>query len=113
MGVNMSFSGVEWDGWTVEHSWTCTINSPPPSSEMSAAERRKYGIEEIPVNKIKERAAELGISSAMVKEHLELDEPLYVINRGVEIERHPTRVGRTDIDSYKSEFERRARRRNE
>jgi len=80
---------------------------------MSAAEMREYGIEEIPVSKIEERAAELGISSAMVKEHLELDEPLYIANRGVEIERHPTRVGRTDIDSYKSEFERRARRRNE
>jgi len=77
---------------------------------MSAAEMREYGIEEIPVSKIEERAAELGISSAMVKEHLELDEPLYIANRGVE---HPTRVGRTDIDSYKSEFERRARRRNE
>ena len=112
MGVNMSFSGVEWDGWTVEHS-QITINSPPLPEGMSAAEMREYGIEEIPVNKIKERAAELGISSAMVKEHLELDEPLYIANRGVEIERHPTRVGRTDIDSYKSEFERRARRRNE
>ena len=34
---------------------------------MSAAERRKYGIEEIPVSEIRERAAELGISSATVK----------------------------------------------
>ena len=29
--------------------------------EMSAVERRKYGIEEIPVNEIRERASELGI----------------------------------------------------
>jgi len=28
---------------------------------MSAAERRKYGIEEIPVSEIRERASELGI----------------------------------------------------
>ena len=37
---------------------------------MSAAERRKYGVEEIPVSEIRERANELGISSATVKELL-------------------------------------------
>ena len=110
MGVNMSFSGVEWDGWTVEHSWTCTINSPPPSSEMSAAERRKYGIEEIPVSEIRERAKELGISSAVVKKLLELGEPVYIAKRGVKIEKHPTRVGRTDLASFRGEFARRIRR---
>ena len=110
MGVNMSFSGVEWDGWTVEHSWTCTINSPPPSSEKSAAERRKYGIEEIPVSEIRERANELGISSAMVKKHLESDESVYIAKRGVKIEKHPTRVGRTDLASFRGEFARRIRR---
>jgi len=80
MGVNMSFSGVEnaRDGGVVEHSWTCTINSPPPPSEMSAAERRKYGIEEIPVSEIRERANELGISSATVKELIEQGEPVYI-----------------------------------
>ena len=63
MGVNMSFSGVEnaWDGWAVEHSWTFTIDSDPNLEKMSAVERRKYGIEEIPVNEIRERASELGI----------------------------------------------------
>ena len=76
----------------------------------AAAERRKYGIEEIPVSEIRERAKELGISHAMVKELLELGEPVYIPKCGIKIEKHPTRVGRTDIDSYKSEFDRRARR---
>lgn len=46
----------------------------------------------------------------MVKKLLELGESVYIAKRGVKIEKHPTRVGRTDIDSYKSEFDRRARR---
>ena len=56
--------GVEnaWDAWAVEHSWTPTINSPPNPDGMSVAEMRKYGIEEIPVSKIKKRADELGLS---------------------------------------------------
>jgi len=63
MGVNMSLSGVEnaWDGWAVEHTQTFTINNPPLPEGMSAAERRKYGTEEIPVSEIRERANELGI----------------------------------------------------
>ena len=45
---------------------------------MSAAERRKYGVEEIPVSEIRERANELGISSATVKEPIEQGEPVYI-----------------------------------
>jgi len=104
MGVNMSFSGIEnaWDGWAVEHRKTFTINSLPPDPErMSAAEMRKYGIEKIPADKIKERAAELGISPAMAKELLELGEPLYVAKEGVMIKEHPIRVFRTDLASFK------------
>jgi len=44
----------------------------------AAAERRKYGIEEIPVSEIRERANELGISSATVKELIEQGEPVYI-----------------------------------
>ena len=109
--VYESFIGAEnaVDGGVVEHSWTCTINSPPPPSEMSAAERRKYGIEEIPVSEIKERAKELGISPAGVKKLLELGEPVYIAKRGVKIEKHPTRVFRTDLASFRGEFARRTR----
>jgi len=77
---------------------------------MSAAEMIEYGIEEIPVSKIEERAAELGISSAMVKKHLESDESVYIAKRGVKIEKHPTRVGRTDLASFRGKFARRIRR---
>jgi len=106
-----SFVGVEnaWDIWVVEHSHTFTINSPPSPEGMSAAERRKYGIEEIPVSEIRERAAELGISHAMVKELLELGEPVYIAKCGVKIEKHPTRVFRTDLASFRSEIARRTR----
>jgi len=38
-----------------------TIDSDPNPEKMSAVERRKYGIEEIPVSEIRERANELGI----------------------------------------------------
>ena len=75
----------------------------------AAAERRKYGIEEIPVSEIRERANELGISSAMVKKHLESDESVYIAKRGVKIEKHPTRVFRTDLASFRGEFARRTR----
>lgn len=107
------FMGVEnaWDGWVVEHRKTFTINSPPPDPEgMSAAEKRKYNIEEIPASKIKERAVELGISPAMAKELLELGEPLYVAKQGVIIKEHPIRVFRTDLASFREEFGRRTRR---
>ena len=60
--------------------------------------------------KIRKRANELGISSAMVKKHLESDESLYIANRSVKIEKHPTRVGRTDLASFRGEFARRIRR---
>ena len=110
--VYESFIGAEnaVDGGVVEHSWTCTINSPADPPGMSAAERRKYGVEEIPVSEIRERAKELGISHAMVKELLELGEPVYIAKCGVKIEKHPTRVFRTDLASFRGEFARKTRR---
>ena len=103
--------GVEnaWDAWAVEHSWTPTINSPPNPDGMSVAEMRKYGIEEIPVSKIKKRADELGISSTRVKELSELGMPVYIARSRVVIEKHPIRVFRTDMSSFRSEFDRRTR----
>ena len=99
-----------WDGWCVTHSWTPTINSRPPNPEgMSSADRRRYGIEKIPVGEIKERADELAISAARVKELLELGEPVYISRSSVVIEKHPTRVFRTDLSSFGSEFDRRTR----
>ena len=52
-------------GWDGEHN-----KDEMETKGNAAAERRKYGIEEIPVSEIRERANELGISSATVKELL-------------------------------------------
>nr|WP_276624047.1 radical SAM protein [Methermicoccus shengliensis] len=90
-----------WDAYWIIHTWMPTINSPPSPEGMTGTEREEYGIEEIPANKIKERAAELGLSPARVKELLELGEPLYVANGGVIIKKHPIRVFRTDLASFK------------
>ena len=87
-----------------------SIDSDPNPEKMSAAERRKYGIEEIPVSEIRKRAKELGILPAVVKKLLELEESVYIAKRGVKIEKHPTRVFRTDLASFRGEFARRIRR---
>ena len=46
----------------------------------------------------------------MVKKLLELGESVYIAKRGVKIEKHPTRVFRTDLASFRGEFARKTRR---
>ena len=103
--------GVEdaWDVYAVEHSWTPIINAPPPfPGDFPAAMRLEYGIQEIPASEIKERAMEFSLSSAAVDELVNLGEPAYIVTDGIVIEKHPTKVFKTDLASYKTEFERRA-----
>ena len=59
-------------------------------------------------SKIEERAEEFCLSSTTVNELVNLGEPVYIVTDGIIIEKHPTRVFKTDLASYKSEFERRA-----
>ena len=97
------------DGYYVEHCWTPTLNIPPPfPGEFSIAERIKYGIREIPVSEIEEHAMEFGLSSATVNTLVKQGEPIYIVTDGIVIEKHPTKVFKTDLASYKSEFDRRA-----
>jgi hypothetical protein len=103
--------GIEnnWMGYAVDHSWTPIINAPPPfPGNFPAAKRLEYGIQEIPVSEIDERAIEFGLSSATLNELVNLGEPVYIVTDGIIIEQHPTRVFKTDLSSYKTEFERRA-----
>jgi len=94
--------------YAIEHGWTPIINCPPAHpGEFSAAKKIEYGIQEIPVSEIEERAVEFGLSSATVNELVELGEPVYIVTDGIVIEKHPTKVFKTDLVSYKSEFERR------
>jgi hypothetical protein len=103
-------SGMDvWDGYAVEHSWTPTINAPPPfPGDFPAAKRVEYGIQEITVSEIKEHDREFSLSSAAVDELVNLGEPVYIVTDGIVIEKHPTRVFKTDLASYKAEFDRRA-----
>jgi len=39
-----------------------------------------------------------------------LGEPVYIAKRGVKIEKHPTRVFRIDLASFRGEFARKTRR---
>jgi hypothetical protein len=94
---------------TVLHSWTPTINAPPPfPSNFPAAKRLEYGIQEIPASEIEGRAVEFCLSSAAVDELVNQGEPVYIVTDGIVIEKHPTRVFKTDLASYKAEFDRRA-----
>ena len=93
----------------VEHSWTPIINAPPPfPKDFPAAKRLEYGIQEIPASEIEERAVEFCLSSAAVDELANQGEPAYVVTGGIVIEKHPTKAFKTDLASYKTEFERRA-----
>ena len=103
--------GVEndWDGYAVEHSWTPTISVPPPyPKDFPSPKRLEYGIQKIPVSEIEDRAEEFCLSSTTVNELVNLGESVYIVTDGIIIEKHPTRVFKTDLASYKSEFERRA-----
>ena len=107
--IDLAHIGVESGcyGSGVEHSWTPTINAPPPfPGGFSAAKRLEYGIQEIPVSGIKERAMEFSLSSAAVDELVNLGEPVYIVTDGIVIEKHPTRVFKVDLASYKTEFDR-------
>ncbi|MDN5308646.1 MAG: hypothetical protein PWP14_40 [Methanolobus sp.] len=58
---------------------TYAIPTASPPEIMSAAEKEKYGIIEIPVDAIEKRAPEFGISATEVNEQVKLGKTLYVM----------------------------------
>ena len=70
--------GLSGESQPLSIKFTFSITPPNDPTKLSAAELRKYGIQKIPIREIKERAAELGISSTTVKELIEQGEPVYI-----------------------------------
>lgn len=59
--------------------WTFTVTAPSRApSEMTEAEKEKYGIEVIPLNQLKARSSELNLAPETVEELIEYGEPVYV-----------------------------------
>lgn len=67
-GTGFSHVGVGWE---------YTINAPSAPGRMSAEEKEKYGVEVVPINDLKSRAAELNIAPETVEELQKTGEPVY------------------------------------
>lgn len=59
--------------------WTFTVTAPSRApSKMTEVEKKKYGIEVIPLNQLKTRSSELNLAPETVEELIEYGEPVYV-----------------------------------
>ena len=58
-------------------SFEISITAPPPEEKMSASERRKYGIKEIPSSDVKERGTKRGLSQETIEVILKGGKPVY------------------------------------
>ena len=54
-----------------------SITAPPPEEKMSASERRKYGIKEIPLSDVKEWGTKRGLSQETIEEIMKGGKPVY------------------------------------
>ncbi|NLO30757.1 MAG: hypothetical protein GX120_09795 [Methanosarcina mazei] len=63
----------------VDVSKTYSITAPSRApSKMTEAEKKKYGIEVIPINELEERSSELNLAPEVVEELIKYGEPVYV-----------------------------------
>ncbi|ABE51917.1 hypothetical protein [Methanococcoides burtonii] len=108
--LNYEFNSIELMGspwiYYVGNNSTWILVTPPPPSQMSSAEKEAYGLIEIPVNSIEKHASEFNLSTERVREHMDFDEPLYVIAKpNVTVETSISKSGKkmlsNDVDVKK------------
>lgn len=69
--------GPYYEMVNVKKTYSVTAPSRAPS-KMTEAEKKKYGIEVIPLNELEARSSELNLAPEVVEELIEYGEPVYV-----------------------------------